>query len=113
VRSWLAVASWLGVGIAAGVLKLVAMFFPFSYLTDVVLFGLLGFAVGRRQPLKKYRFASIMLVPTMLLIAAMLSAASLDNLKKGVGIAWVYSGPLILGATFLGALIGGSRRRRS
>ena len=73
------IAFALGVGIAAALVRLVSSSSPWLSLADVLVFGVAGYAAGRRGPLRWWMSAGAITVPAIVLIALGLAGPGIDR----------------------------------
>jgi len=96
----------LAAGVGAAVLRAVYIFLPGALAVEAVVFGAIGFLLGRRQSAIWWQSALLLILPSMLFVVMLLSVLGSSNIQRGVGAWHVYSAALIPLSAGLAALFG-------
>ena len=100
-------AVWALVGFGAASLRVAYVFFPFTNLVDVVVFGFAGYALGRTHPTNRWVSFILVVMPAFAFIVVILTVLGPHKLSQGVGIGHLYGAVLIPLAAGLGLLAAG------
>ena len=93
------------VGIVAAILRMVCTFFPYLNVVDMIVFGLAGFAVGRRHPPKRWLAYLLVILPSMILIGLVLGLLGTSRLREGVGARHLRGAAIVPLAASIGFLL--------
>lgn len=96
---------WILWGIFLGVLKLAWSFFPFFNLVDMLVFGSIGAFISRRYESGKMLRLLFSVLPSLILISAIIINLGLNKVLEGIGIGWALSLIIIPGSAFLGSYL--------
>lgn len=102
-----------GISVALALFKLVYSFFPYFFILDVLIFGLVGVIAGYFQPGRRFALAATASLATVLLCIAIVARVGADQLAAGVGTWWLISLVMVPTAAVVGAAIGGRLRSSS
>lgn len=94
---------WILWGILLGVLKLAWSFFPLFNLLDVLVFGAIGAFISRRYESGRTLRLIFAVIPSLILIAAIIINLGFNKVLEGIGIGWALSLVLIPVSAFLGS----------
>ena len=101
----------LAAGVGAAVLRAVYLFLPGALAIEDLVFGAIGFLLGRRQSAVWWQSAGLLILPSMLFVGLLLSVLGSSNIQRGVGSWHAYSAVLIPVTAVVAALLG--KRSRS
>lgn len=102
---------WLFWGFLLGLLKMLYSFFPLFNITDVIVFGLAGYTIGRLYFSKLYHRLLPAILPSLILTGWILFNLSLDELNQGTGSGWLISFIVIPASAMVGKILGSSKKR--
>jgi len=101
----------VGLSLVAGMAKasfaLRAPALPLSLAFDVVVFGLFGLGVGFMARWSRWLSVAVLVLPSIILAADIVSRVGLPALRGDVGSEWAASLLLMPAAAFAGAALGG------
>lgn len=95
-------------GVLLAFLKFFYMLLPWYYLTDLIVFGFAGFMVASLCRLSILAKILAVVLPTFLMIFAIVLLVGLDGFADGVGIAWPISTLTVLCGAVAGTYTGSS-----
>lgn len=93
------------VGIGAAAFRLVYAFFPYLSVSDIVVFGVMGFGVARRNPSDKWLSYLLVVLAAMASIGFVLFVLGPSKLREGVGAGHLRGALLVPLAAALGFLL--------
>jgi len=96
----------LAAGVGAAVLRAVYIFLPGALAIEAVVFGAIGFLLGRRQSAVWWQSALCLILPSMVFVTMLLSVLGSSNIQRGVGAWHAYSAALIPISAGLAAMFG-------
>ena len=97
----------VSVGIAAALLRLAYLFFPYVSVADVLVFVLVGFGVARTHPSKRWGSFLLVILPTLACIGVFLALLGPAKLSSGIGTGHLRGALLVPVAASLGFLLQG------
>lgn len=103
----------LGVGVLAGLFRVVYVFFPGLNVMDVMVFGGLSGILASIRPRRWWFGSGLLIAPAMMFVVFTLFQLGTENLRRGIGTGHAISAVLIPLTALIGGVIGsviGTRR---
>jgi hypothetical protein len=103
----------IAVGLVAALLRIIYSFFPFSPVSDLIVFGVLGGVLCYFRPDRYWLWILLITAPTMLYVVSRVIKLGPESLSQGIGTFWATSLVLIPLAAVVSGFLGqklGSRK---